>query len=104
MYFHLRLCFFSGIPIGIDIAAKGLKICVTTAAIKKYKSVIEKKKKKYKIAMSVKTKLNSKEVLLSKALIDSNIIDDEFVLINNVLIEYNDMKQEINNIKTSSVN
>ena len=50
--------------------------------------------------MSVKTKLNSKKVLLSKALIDSNIIHTEFVLI----IEYNDMKQEINNIKTSSVN
>ena len=34
-----------------------------------------------------KSKLNSIEVLISKALIDSNIIHDEFVLINKVLKE-----------------
>ena len=39
------------------------------------------------------------DVLISKALIDSNISFDEFVLINNVLKEY-DMKEEINNLKT----
>ena len=32
------------IPIGIMIAATGLKICTITAAIKKYKSIIKKKK------------------------------------------------------------
>ena len=36
-------------------------------------------------------------MLISKALIDSNIIHDEFVLINNVLIEYEEMKEEIKN-------
>ena len=35
------------------------------------------------------------EVLISKALINSNIIHDEFVLINNVYKEYDDMKDEI---------
>ena len=35
-----------------------------------------------------KFKLNSMEVLISEALIDSNISHDEFVLINNVLKEY----------------
>ena len=40
------------------------------------------------------------EVLISKALIDLNNSRDEFVLINNVLKEYNKMKEEIKNLKT----
>ena len=39
-----------------------------------------------------KSKANSMEVLLSKALIDSVISHEEFVLINNMLKEYNEMK------------
>ena len=50
--------------------------------------------------MLVRSKLNNIEVLVSKVLIDSNIIHDEFVVINNVLKEYNEMKEEIKNIKT----
>ena len=42
-------------------------------------------------------KLNTVEVLISKALIDSNISDNEFIVINNVLKEYDDMKEEIEN-------
>ena len=42
-----------------------------------------------------KSKLNSIEVLISKALIDSNNSHNEFVLINNVLKECHDMKEEI---------
>ena len=34
-----------GIPIGITSSAIGLKICAITAGIKKYKSIIKKKKK-----------------------------------------------------------
>ena len=48
--------------------------------------------------MLAKSKLNRIEVLISKALIDLNISDDEFVLINNVLKEYNKMKEEIRKI------
>ena len=44
-----------------------------------------------------KSKLNSIETLISKALIDSNINYDEFVLIHNVLKESYDMKEEIKN-------
>ena len=85
-----------GIPIGITSSAIGLKICAITAGIKKYKSIIKKKKKKHdKIVLLAKSKLNSIEVLISKALIDSNISHDEFVLINNVLKEFYDMKEEI---------
>ena len=64
-----------GIPIGITNSAIGLKICVIIAAIKKYKSIIKKKKKKpNKIVLLAKSKLNSIEFLISKALIDSVII------------------------------
>ena len=37
------------------------------------------------------------EVLISKTLIDSNISHDEFVSVNNVLKEYDDIKGEIKN-------
>ena len=51
------------IPIGLTISAIGLKICVITVAIKKYKSIIKKKQKKYnKIVLLGKSKLNSIEV------------------------------------------
>ena len=42
-----------------------------------------------------KDKLNTIEVLISKALIDSYISHDEFVSVNNVLREYYEMKKEI---------
>ena len=45
--------------------------------------------------MLAKSKSNSIEVLISKALIDSDISPNEFVLINNVLEEYNKMKEVI---------
>ena len=66
-------------------SAAGLKICVITTKIKKYKSKIKRKKKKHdKIVLLAKSKLNGIEVLISKALIDSNISHDEFVLINRI--------------------
>ena len=63
--------------------------------------VIKKKKHRHaKITFLVKSKLSKIEVLISKALIDSNIGHDEFVLINNVLKEYDKMKEEIKNSKS----
>ena len=77
-----------GIPIGITSSAIGLKICAITAGIRKYKSVLKQKETKHdKIVLSAK----------SKALTDSNISHDEFVLINNVLKEFYDMKEGIKN-------
>ena len=90
-----------GIPIVITSSAVGLKICVITAAIKKQKPIIKKKKNKPdKIVLLAKSKLNSTEFLISKALVDSLVIHDEFVLINNVLKEYVEMKEETKNLKT----
>ena len=61
-----------------------------------YKSLIKNKKKKHnKILSLAKSKLNSVEILVSKALIDSNISHDELVLISNVSKEFDDIKEEI---------
>ena len=87
-----------GIPIEIMSSAVRLIICVITAGIKKSKSIIQKKKKKYdKIVLLAKSKLHSIEVLISQTIIDSSISHDEFVLINDVLREFYDVKEEIKN-------
>ena len=89
-----------GILIGITSSAVGIKIYVITAAIKNYKTIIKIKKKKHdKTILLEKSELNSIEVWISKALIDAVISHDEVVLINNVLKEYNEMKEEIDNLK-----
>ena len=62
-----------------------MKICLIIAGIKSYKSIINKKKKRHdKILSLTKSKLNSLAVLISNALIDSNISHDEFVFVNNI--------------------
>ena len=87
--------FLVGIPIGITISAVGLKICLITAGTENYKSIIKKKREKHdEIVLLTKTKLNTTEVLFSRALNDLYIIHDEFVLVNNLLREYNNMKEE----------
>ena len=48
-----------------------------------------------------KDKLNTIEVLISKALIDSYISHDELVSVNNILREYSELKEEIKNPETS---
>ena len=71
------------IPIGITSSTIRSKICVITAGIKSYGSII-KKKKHGKIVVLAKSKLNNVEVLICKALIDSSISHDEFIPINNM--------------------
>ena len=90
------------VPVGITSSAVGIKICPITAEIKKYRSIIKKKKKKHdKIVLLGKDKKNTIEVIISKAVIDSDINHDEFVSVNNVLREYNEMKKEIKHPETS---
>ena len=89
-----------GIPIRIRSSANGLKMFPISAGIKKYKSIIKEKKRKHnKKLLLAKSKLNRIEVLNSKTIIDSNISHDVFVLINDVLNEYNKMKEEIKKFK-----
>ena len=88
-----------GILIEIKNSAIGLKIYAITAGIEK--TIIKKKKKQYdKIVLSAKSKLNSIEVLISKALNDSVISQHEFVTKNHVLKQYNKMREGIKNLKT----
>ena len=59
---------------GVTSSAIRLEICVITAGIKNYKSINKKNKKKHdKIILLEKSKLNRIEVLISMALIGSNI-------------------------------
>ena len=62
----------------------------------------KKTKKNGKVVFLEKNMLNRIEVLSSKALIDSYISRDEFVLVNNFLKEY-DMKEKIKIWKSYTV-
>ena len=84
------------VPAGMMTSAVVIKMCTVTSRIKKFKSIIKKTKKKHdRIVLLGKDKLNTIEVLISKSVIDSYISHDEFVSINKVLREYNNMKEEI---------
>ena len=65
-------------PVNIASSTTTIKItAVIAVGLKKYISIIRKKKKKHdKIVLLAKTKLNTTEPLISKALIDSNISHD----------------------------
>ena len=70
-----------------------------------YWSIIKKKKNNHdKIILLAKTKLIKDEVLISKALTNSYISIYQFILVNNVSKEYDNMKEEIIDLKNSSVN
>ena len=92
--------FLLDIPVGIMSSAIGLTICAIAAGIKKWKSIINRKRKKHgKIVLLAKSKINSREVLIYKALIYLIISHNEFALMN-VLKEYDNMKEEIKHFRT----
>ena len=92
---------FLSTPIEITSSEKELKTCAIAVRIKRYKSIIKKKDKKHdKIALPAKSKMNRIKAIIFKDLIDSNISHYQFVLINIVLKEYDDMTEEIRNLKT----
>ena len=93
-----------GISIGIVNSAIELIICAITAGIKQYKWVIKKKKRNHvKIVLLSKTKSTIIAVLISRALIGSYISHEEFTSIDNVLRKYNDMKEKVKNLKSSTI-
>ena len=80
----------------VDIPAIVLKFFAKMAGIKKYKSIIKKNRKIHdKIVFLPKPKLNKIEVLTSKPLTNSNISHHELISINNVLKEYDEIKEKI---------
>ena len=86
------------IPEGITSFTTGIQMRTITALIKKYKSIV-KKKKHDEIVFLAKSKLNSIALLISQALINSFLSRTEFILIRNILKEYYEMKEEIQNLK-----
>ena len=98
MCFHFCFCLFSWYSNGNCKFYNRFKSFVITAGTKKYNSIIKNKRKKHnKIVLLAKSQLNRTEVLIHKALLDSNISHDEFVLMNNVLKEFFDTKEKIKN-------
>ena len=85
----------------VTSSAIGLKICIIIAGIKTCKPIIRKKRNDNhdKIVLLGKSKLDTVEILFFKTSIDSYISHDEFVSVNNMLKEYNKMKEEIKILK-----
>ena len=89
------------VPKRIMSSEIGIKICAIAAKTKKYKLIIKKKKKKHdNMVFLAKSKLNSIEFLIFKTLCDSFISHDEFVLISNVLKEWDKIKEETKTLMT----
>ena len=73
------------VSFGILSSALGIKVYAITAGIKKYKSIVKKKKKKHdEIVLLWKFKLNIIEALISIVLMYSYISHYKFVSVNNV--------------------
>ena len=65
---EITLLLVVGFTVGIANSAVGLKICGSTAGIKKYKLIIKKKKKNHdKIVLLGKIKLNTINCLIFEA-------------------------------------
>ena len=64
----------------------------------KHTSQLSRKKGKHdNIVLLAKNNLNAIKVLISQALSDSYISNGEFILLNYVIREYHEMKEEIKN-------
>ena len=86
------------VPVGITSSPVGIKLCAITARIKKYKPIIKKKRKEKnndKIVLLGKDELSTIDVVFSNNLINSYISHGKIFSANNVLREYNDIKEEI---------
>ena len=73
----------------------------------KLKSVSQKSRKKKrkhdKMVFLAKSKLYRIKLLISKASIYSSISDEKFILTNNVVKEYHNLKEEIKDLKIEIV-
>ena len=82
------------VSVGVMSSTVEIKISVIIEGIKKYKPIINKKKRKNdKIVLLGKYKLNTVQVLISKSLINSYISHDDFVIVNDILIKCNKTKK-----------
>ena len=73
---------FVGAPVGIKNVSFTLIFSLATGIVKKILNITRKKKKKHdKMFMLAKSKLNSIETLISRALIDMEISHEEYITI-----------------------
>ena len=85
-----------GAPVGIMSASCSLAFSVTTGFVKKLlKTTKDKKKKHNKIVMLARSKLNSIESKISKALMDNEISHEDFETIINEEKKYRELKESI---------
>ena len=85
-----------GAPVGIASVSFTLIFSLTTGTVKKLLNRTRNKKKKHdKILMLVKSKLNSIETLISQALIDMEIIHEEFITTLKEKYKYEKMKDNL---------
>ena len=85
-----------GAPVWMMSASCSLVFSINTEFVKKFlKTTINKKKKRNKIAMLARTKLNSIESKISEALINNEISHEDFMLILNEQTKYRELKESI---------
>ena len=83
-------------PAGIIGASCGLTFSITSGFVKKFLKTIRNKKKKHnKIVMLARSKLNSIESKISKALMDNEISHEDFETIINEEKKYRELKESI---------
>ena len=70
---------------------------LTAGIVKKLLDITRKKRKKHKILMLAKSKLNSIDILISQALIDMDINHEEFITILKEKDRYEMMKENLKN-------
>ena len=85
-----------GAPVGMMSASCSLAFSITTGFVKKFLKTIRNKKKKHnKIVMLARSKLNSIESKISKALTDNEISHEDFETIINEEKKYRELKESI---------
>ena len=85
-----------GAPVGIISASFSLAFSISTRIVKKLlKTTRNKKKKHNKIVMLARSKLNSIESKISKALMDNEISHEDFETIINEEKKYRELKESI---------
>ena len=94
----------AGVPVGIASASFTLVFSIAKGIIKILLKITRNKKKKHdNILMLAKSKLNSIEILISKALNDMEISHEEFTIILNEKDKYDKMKYKIINENENNI-
>ena len=89
-----------GIPVGIALASLRLAFSLSTGLVKKLLKITRKKKKKHnKIVMLARSKLNSIESKISKALMNNQISHEDFMTIIVEDKNYRELKESIRVMK-----